>query len=310
MWTKRITPIVLGLTLFATPLGAQQPDRVLNGYRFIPSGLVPDPFAVSYFGSGTGGGMAFDLETPFVDLDGDTLGTLIGDVAFLALDFEYQQRFGNWLAVRAGLIGVGRVGVDEQSVLAQGVTGVVGWNLGATARIWQNRNLIVSAALDFGRSDLVALDPFEFARSVVDEGLDTDNSLVATTNAISTRASGRFGWAPADWIGVTAVLEGGVGDVTESDNEVILGGGGTVGVDLGQLSSIPIGLLLSLESEAFTFGGSDLSNRSTGIGFGVFYTAWEDFSIGLEATRRQLELRESEKSFAALLAAFRLRYYF
>jgi hypothetical protein len=200
--------------------------------------------------------------------------------------------------------------VDEQSVLAQGVTGVVGWILGATARIWQNRNLIVSAALDFGRSDLVALDPFEFARSVVDEGLDTDNSLVATTNAISTRASGRFGWAPADWIGVTAVLEGGVGDVTESDNEVILGGGGTVGVDLGQLSSIPIGLLLSLESEAFTFGGSDLSNRSTGIGFGVFYTAWEDFSIGLEATRRQLELRESEKSFAALLAAFRLRYYF
>jgi hypothetical protein len=310
MWAKRIIPTVFGVALFAMPLGAQQPDRVLNDYRFIPSGLVPDPFAISYFGTGTGGGMAFGLEPPFIDLDGDTLGTLKGDVAFLALDFEYQQRFGSWLAARFALGGVGRVGVDEQSVLAQGVSGAVGWNLGATARIWQSRTLIVSAAVDFGRSDVVALTPFEFAESVVDEGLDTDNSLVATTDAISTRASGRIGWAPADWIGITGILEGGVGDVTESDNEVILGGGGTVGVDFGQLSSIPIGLLLSAESEAFTLGGSDLANRSTGFGLGLFYTGWDDFVIGVEATGRQLELRESEKSFEAFIAAFRLRYFF
>jgi hypothetical protein len=36
--------MLIGAALFATSLGAQQPDRVLNGYRFIPSGLVPDPF--------------------------------------------------------------------------------------------------------------------------------------------------------------------------------------------------------------------------------------------------------------------------
>ena len=80
------------LALCASYLPAQEPGRELNGFEFIPSRIVADPFAITYFGTITGGGMAFDLKTPFVDLDGDTIGTLTGDVAFMALGFEYQQR--------------------------------------------------------------------------------------------------------------------------------------------------------------------------------------------------------------------------
>jgi len=297
------------LAMSAGYLPAQEPSRELNGYEFIPSRIVADPFAITYFGTNTGGGMAFGLDTPFIDLDGDTIGTLTGDVAFLALGFEYQQRLGQWLAVRVAFTGNGRIGTDEQSMLAQGVTGTFGWNLGATARIYQSQKVIISGALDFARSNIVGIDPFGFAQSIIDDGLTEDNSLVESGNAISGILGARIGWAPASWIGVTALLEGGRGDVTESGSEAVIGGGGTVGVDLKNLNVIPIGILLSFDSDAFSQAGADLATRSTGYGFGLFWTGWEDFVIGLETTMRVLDRRDSEDDFEAFVATFNLRYW-
>jgi hypothetical protein len=298
------------MTLSATQLPAQEPGRVLNGHQFMPSRLVAEPFAISHFGTTTGGGVAFDLRTPFVDLNGDTLGTLVGDVAFLALSFTYQQRFGQWFAARIGFGGGARLGIDEQSVLAQGVTGSFVWILGATARIFQSDKVILSATADFGRSDLVGLDPFSFAQKIVDEGIGAeDNNLVGTTEAISAVASVRVGWAPAAWIGVTGLLEAGYGDVTESSSETLTGGGATVGIDLENLGVVPIGFQLSAETDAFTAGGSDLTARSWSYGLGVFYTGWDDFSIGLETVMSLLDRRDVDDDFEAFIATFNLRYW-
>jgi hypothetical protein len=298
------------MTLSATQLPAQEPGRVLNGHQFMPSRLVAEPFAISHFGTTTGGGVAFDLRTPFVDLNGDTLGTLVGDVAFLALSFTYQQRFGQWFAARIGFGGGARLGIDEQSVLAQGVTGSFVWILGATARIFQSDKVILSGTVDFGRSDLVGLDPFGFAQKIVDEGIGAeDNNLVGTTEAISAVASVRVGWAPAAWIGVTGLLEAGYGDVTESSSETLTGGGATVGIDLENLGVVPIGFQLSAETDAFTAGGSDLAARSWSYGLGVFYTGWDDFSIGLETVMSLLDRRDVDDDFEAFIATFNLRYW-
>jgi len=297
------------LAVSAGYLPAQEPGRELNGYEFIPSRIVADPFAITYFGTNTGGGMAFDLKTPFIDLNGDTVGTLTGDVAFMALGFEYQQRFGKWLAVRFELAGNGRIGTDEQSMLAQGVTGTVGWNLGATARIYQSQKVIISGALDLARTNIVGINPYGFAESIIDNGLTDDNSLVESGNAISGILGARLGWAPASWVGVTAVLEGGRGDVTESGSETVIGGGGTVGVDLKNLNVIPIGILFSFESDAFAQSGADLATRSNGFGLGLFWTGWEDFIIGVETTMRVLDRRDADDNFEAFVATFNLRYW-
>ena len=298
------------LALCTAQLPAQEPSRVLNGYEFIPSRVVEAPFAISHFGTSTGGGVAFDLKTPFVDLSGDTLGTLVGDVAFMSLGFDYQQRFGQWFAARIGFAGGGRIGIDEQSVLAQGVTGFFSLNLGATARILQSDKVILSGALDFGRTDLVGLDPFGFAQKIIDDGLEPeDNSLVGTADAISALAGVRVGWAPASWIGVTGVLEAGFADVTESSSDALIGGGGTVGIDLKNLGVIPIGFLLTGKTSVVTQGGADLADRSWIYGLGVFYTGWDNFSVGLETSVGLLERRDADDNFEAFVATFNLRYW-
>jgi hypothetical protein len=307
---RRIVLTLVLLAVSAAQLLAQEPSRVLNGYEFLPSRIVEGPFAISYFTTSTGGGVAFDLKTPFLGFDGDTLGTLVGDVAFMSLGFRYQQRFGRWFAARFSFGGSGRLGIDEQSVLAQGVTGSFQWNLGATARIYQNDKFIVSGAVDFARTDLVGLDPFGFARKIIDEGLEAeDNELVQKGEAISGVVSGRVGWAPAPWIGVTGLLEVGRGDVTNEAADALVGGGATVGIDLKNLGLIPLGFLLTGETDAFSQGGADLAARSWSYGFGILYTGWRDFSIGFETAMALLDRRDTEDDFEAFIATFNLRYW-
>ncbi|MGD8869551.1 MAG: hypothetical protein PVI01_18175 [Gemmatimonadales bacterium] len=307
----RVLLTVTLLTVSAAGLLAQEPSRVLNGYEFLPSRVVEDPFAISYFTTSTGGGIAFDLKTPLVLPGQDTLATLVGDVAFMSLGFRYQQRFGRWFAARFSFGSTARLGIDGQSVLAQGVTGTFNWNLGATARIFQNNKFIVSGTVDFSRADIVGLDPFGFAQKIIDEGVEAgDNELVKKGDAISGVVGARAGWAPASWIGVTGVLESGRGDVTDSDAEVFVAGGATVGIDLKNLGLVPIGFQLIGETDAFSPSGADIAARSWAYGFGVFYTGWQNFSIGFETATLLLDRRDPEADdFEAFIATFNLRYW-
>lgn len=308
---RSIVLTVTLLTVSVAGLLAQEPSRVLNGYEYLPSRVVEDPFAISYFTTTTGGGVAFDLKTPLVLPGQDTLVTLVGDVAFMSLGFRYQQRFGRWFAARFSFGASGRLGVDGQSVLAQGVTGTFNWSLGATARIFQSNKFIISGAVDFSRSDIVGLDPFGFAQKIIDDGVEAeDNELVKKGDAISGVLGARAGWAPAPWIGVTGLLEVGRADVTDSDAEVLVGGGAAVGIDLKNLGLIPIGLQLSGETDAFSPGGADIAARSWAYGFGIFYTGWQDFSVGFETATLLLDRRDpGADDFEAFIATFNLRYW-
>jgi hypothetical protein len=300
------------LALGAVPATAEhpKPTRILNDHHFIPSVLVSDPFAISFFRTGTGGGMAFDVDSPFVDTNGDTLGVLTGDVGFLSLDFEYQQHFWKRFAGRAGFSGSARLGVDEQSVLAQGVTGTVSFSFGLTGEILRREQIVLSAAIDAGRSNFVGLDTFGFAQTVIDSGLTKDNELVSTNDALTTVVGVRVAWAPTAYLGVFGLLEVGGADITTEDGrDTSFGGGAGVSFDLNPLFGVPIGALVSGESEGTSQNGSDLSNRSYGMGLGVFYTGWDDFSVGFETTRRTLKRRGEGSDFSAMIAQFNLRYF-
>ncbi len=301
---------VLMVSLASSAAWAQNPGRVLNGHRFIPSEQIPTPFVTSYIKTATGGGAAFNLKTPFLDVDGDTLGTLEGNVGFMTLAFQYQQKVTDWLALRGGFTGSARVGVDEQSILAEGLTGIVGWSLGGSALIVHKPTWLLSGSLDFARNEFVGLDPFGFAQSVVDSGLSDDNNLVSSTNSVSSRAMVRAAWAPKKWLGATASLEGGVGDVQDVNSKGIFGAAATLGVDFRQLNWWSIGVLGFFRYETFNQNGADLSSNTSRVGLGVSYTGRDDFSVGLEGSTINFAREGSEDTFTGALMTFNIRYWF
>ncbi len=76
---SKILAMAICLIVMAETTGvfAAEPTRTLNGHAFIPSEVVRSPFALSYFSTRTGGGVAFNLKTPFIDLDGQYLSRLV-----------------------------------------------------------------------------------------------------------------------------------------------------------------------------------------------------------------------------------------
>lgn len=306
----RISSVAIALTALTVPaMHAQERTRTLNGFAFMPSTLVEGPFAINWVQNATGGGVAFDLETPFIS-QGDTIAILVGNVGFITLDLGWQHRFGNWFAARIGLGAVGRVGINKQSALAQGMTAVGRWSVGATAQVYRSQSFALSAAVDISQSGIVGLDPIGFAESILDDGLAPTSPLLRSTSSKGGRLSARAAWAPAPWIGLTGTIDGGLTRLSSEDNQSRLGGGGTIGVDLANLASAPLGILLSAETEAFNQNGPDLTSRASGLGIGLFYTGWNAFSVGLENSWRRFKRRSDDRVFDAFLAAVNLQYFY
>ena len=114
--------------------------------------------------------MAFDLQIPVRDLDGNVIDSIGGDIGFLLLDFEYQKALFKWLALRGTVGAVARVGTTTEAVVASGAEALFTWSLGATVPIWRTDNFLVSGVADYRYDNEYVVDPYGFARLIVTEG--------------------------------------------------------------------------------------------------------------------------------------------
>jgi hypothetical protein len=136
-----------------------------------------------------------------------------------------------------------------------------------------------------------------------------NNELVASGSAYSTRLAALGGWAPKHWLGINGYVEAGRGEYNEDDNETILGGGLTGGVDFKNLDIIPIGVQLVARTTGVTSGGADLATRSWTYGMGFFYTGWDEFSISFEASINTFQRRGDGEDFESFVGSFNIRYW-
>ena len=81
---------------------AEGGERHLNGHGFMPSIYVGDPFVSSVSRTIPGRNGHRTCQTPFLDLEGNELFSLEGDLFFAALGLGFQQKLGSKWAVGAG----------------------------------------------------------------------------------------------------------------------------------------------------------------------------------------------------------------
>lgn len=200
------------------------------------------------------------------------------------------------------------MGVEEQSALAQGVTGNYGLGVGGTARILRSDKVILSGTLDLKHTDTVGLDPFSYAQSVV-EGIESDADLVVEGSVLSGLLGLSCGWAPWDWLGIKGYLEGGIAKAYDNDQEGVFGGGLATGVDFNKLDWVHLGVQLVARTSGTSTFGADLADRSYTYGVGFFYTAWDDFSLSFEATNNSYSRREDGEDFDSFVGTFNLKFW-
>lgn len=278
---------LIALVALAAPSAAHADpaERVLNGHRFMPSANLPAPFLASYVRSSTGGAI-FELPLLSVDIGGEEVGLVKGNVLYLTQGFEYQQQVTNWLAVRALGTGLGRGGIEGSSILAQGVSWGGGGALGATARLWRGDTAQLSGSFDISGGNIWGINLIDFVADIIENGWTEDSSIVASTTVSYPRASLLGAWAPQPWLGLTGYFSAGWMQLwgAEEGTAEALGGGLTAGVDFAAIGGTPVGLQLSYEIDPFLMLGDDSSVQLSSISGGIFYTGREDLGLGLEVS--------------------------
>ena len=256
--------------------------RCLNGFRFVPSSVVDEPFTNTSFENATGGGMALNLNVPVRKLDGDTIGTLNGNIGFFLLDFEYQKSVAKWLALRVGVNGIGRLGTSLEALVASGISAAMGGFIGATVPVWSKPNFLISAVADLKNNKQWDVDPYSFAKDVVDSGYnDTTKAVLLSSERVNRWSFGlRGAWAVKPWMGLTANIEPGGADGEVSGNKSLSTFGALAGFDLHKLWDVPISTTLAYRVRTGSGKSGNISGGYRSAQLGVYYNALREVLIG------------------------------
>lgn len=296
---------------------------ILAGHQFIPSNAIPDPFITTHFRSTTGLGQAIDLEAPFLDPNGEVVTTLKGDMVFISLNFEYQQRINPKLAMYAGLVVNTRLGADEEILLAEGLAAVREFQVGVMTQLMRTERWLLSGTVEGSLVRSTGVSLKKLADDIIEGSIEVEDveeliALIKAAKLVKKQETGqasigvRGAYSPTEWLGFTVRMATGYANPFDEKStfEWFFRLGGTIGVDLQEISTIPIGLSLIVDYNSFLERGNDLADNSREYGFGIAYTGRREFSIGIEAITGRLSLSDLDLNIDSVQYLFRMRYYF
>jgi hypothetical protein len=286
----------------------------LGNHKFVISPLVRDPFIKTHIRNTLGIGNAYDLEIPVLEIGGETVYGLRGDLLFALLDFEYQNAVKDWLAVWGKFGVVGRLGTGVQTLLAQGITAGIEFELGWMFKFLRTERTMLSGTLNLSNSNGTVINLAEFINDIIEKGeLAPENELVRKRSYLRGGGGLRFAWAASDLFGVNLIGEGAYGESIDrrDKNKLFVKFGGSVDFDLKSRTSVPLGFALGFVFDSFPSGGDNTIDDNLKTTFlRIAYTGREDFLVSLDATWLRLPLRQLNQTLNGGITSINMRYYF
>jgi hypothetical protein len=266
--------------------GAKRPGRELRHHVFIPSQLVTDPFATTYFRSTTGAGFASSTGPGFSVTGELTGGDRDYSQAVLSQAFELQVAPWPWLALRVGGTAVVYSGVDVTSVIALGATAQTGVTAGLTLTPPKATWFRPAIVFDVDPTPAYAVTLLEGLQASIEAGRIVRSTAFESGTSTTFRPglSGAFALDRALGLvlDVRYIAQSGdaLGAAIDDDAYSL---GIALDLDLRARTPIPIGF-----ASAFRWidrwSGDATANKE--LDLGVFYTGQRQLVLGLIGTFR------------------------
>jgi len=283
----------------------------LAHHRFVPNPYVRDPFIKTHIRNTLGIGQAIDLNIPLIEIGGETILGLRGNLLFTTLNFEYQHAVKDWLAVWGNFLIVGRLGTGIQSILAQGITAGIQFELGWMFKFVKTERVMLSGTLNLWNSNGTVVDILGFVSDIVDS---TSNAQLVRSRPFLRGGGGlRFAWDISELVGLTLLSETGYGESIDNrdKNKMFFELGGAIDFDLMARTSVPVGFALGYSVSSFPSGSDNTLDSPVQDGFlRIAYTGSSNFIISLDIIGSRIPLRQVDQTLNVSSVLINIRNYF
>ncbi len=279
----------------------------LGDHVFVPVTAISEPFITTFVQNSVSLG-SIDATVPVSLLDSTLVAEIPADQLVAILGARYQHAVNEWLAAGLSLGVVGRVGTSTTTVLVEGLTGDLRYNLGWLVRLYQSNTLILSGSVKLGNHSATIINVQEWAESI---GSEEDASLVNNRQSLRGAAGLQAGWGISRRFGllgsvIMSYAESFDGQRANAwDSDVRL----SFSYDLERDVSVPLGLALT----GGRSGNNVDTDSETGVWFWTLRVATQsrsNFTIGLDLQNAYARSSTSRSDQHMMQFTFDMRYFY
>jgi len=281
----------------------------LSGHYFIPVSIMPNPFIKSHFTTNLGIAQSSEFENFILEIDGEKILGLKGTLIFASLDFEYQQKIKDWIALYINYSLNARLGTELQSILTQGVNTVGSSRIGWLIKIVEKERFMLSGDIQVNNHSATFISISQFVKDLVQDSVVT--SISRQVPILNMNGGLRFAYAISKTFGLQAYSDFGYGDSYKRGvSDYIYRIGLAFDANLAFTTKVPLGFAAFFNASAVPENVHVAGKSATSTGLKISYAAGQHFNIGLELSRVKIPIPNVEEKVISTLAFISSKYYF
>jgi len=285
----------------------------LGPHTFAPLQIVPTPFVRTYLRTAIGLGQALDLNVPLLEIDTTVVLGLRGDLLFAILDFRYEHAVKDWLSVWADFRILGRLGTGIQSLLSQGISAAIGFEVGTMFRLYESKRFLLSGTTHLSNRDATLINLLDFVEGIIDSGKVTPaHPLVRTTPILTGGAGLRAASSISPLAGIYGHGLTGLTETTRAGETArwFYDVGAVLDLDLGAVGFIPVGVSTGYAQTDLTAQTQRVADEARTVLLAFSYRGRPDYSISLEMTWEWLPSALTDETIKAGSILLMTQYFF
>jgi hypothetical protein len=269
--------------------------QVLNDHTF----PTMSNFRTSFVTTNVKASLGYGITSP-IKITGLTIGeteilTFEGQLIFLSMEVEYQQKFNPWLAIYINLRLAGRLGSDMSTILADGVNTITGGGIGWLFRIYQSKKFNLSGTVDVNNVTGNFINVSQYFEDLINDVPDASVTKKVPSLSASAGLQAAYAFSPvfgAQFHGYYAV-----GETFDRQGSIGFYSFGVMGdVDFLPRQQVPVGLALS-----YTITSSPYIIMAEGaythmLAGKIAYTGSKEFELGVQYTYYKVDLESVDNN--------------
>ncbi len=281
----------------------------LNGHYFTHFDGIPGPFINSNFGSNLGVAFSSKFENVILEIDGEPLIGLEGTLLFADLNFEYQQKIKDWIAIFIKVGVTARIGTELQSMLTQGVSSVTSTRLGWLFKLAKGERYMLSGTAQVNNHNGIFINIGDFISDIITDSVVT--SISKQVPSLNGTIGLRYAYGFNDMFGIQFDFETGFGESFERGSTTsLLNIGGMIDMNLASRTEVPLGIVLAYNISSLPDFVHVQNRTATIAGLKIAYVGAPNFNLGLEISSMRVPIRNVSEKVQSTGIVITTKYFF